>query len=568
MEIKSTHLGDLPVIMSLVRQSGISRHIDEHFSVHGHWVGPKFGKMVEGWLLYIISEADHRLYAVEEWAEAHLDVLRSLLEEPDLQPGHFSDDRLSLILDALSDEDKWPGMWSAHTRHLIQIFDLSRQTVRLDAFVANSFRPAEGLFQKGHSKQHRADLPQIKAMMAALDPLAFPVGIHVTSGEKADDPLYLPAFEQARQSLPREGMLYVGDTKLGSLGNREAIARSKNYYLSPMSLLQFPEESLWQGVKAALADTGGSLRPVKVLRKEEPETVAHVYELASVERSGEADEGFAWTERLLLGRSEALSKQQSKSLNERIEKALEALRERSVPRQGRKIFRSVAEAEEFAGGVLRQFQVEGCIELSYEEHHQERVKRAYGQRPAQTLTEVSATFQAKCNESAIERRQSLCGWCAYATNAPKELFSAEQLVECYRQEYCIEHKFHQLLNKTTAFKPIFLSKENRVLALLRLTLIALQVVTLVQHKVRKALSKSKKEFKGVVPGNPGRKVPQPTAEQILRAFTYVILTQVREPTGGVTYTLTGFKEVHRHILDLMDIPVEAYTHLSVSFQRT
>ena len=67
---------------------------------------------------------------------------------------------------------------------------------------------------------HRPDLPQVKVMLATLDPLGLPLVTQVVSGAKADDPLYIPAIDQVRTSVGRRGLLYVGDCKLMALATR------------------------------------------------------------------------------------------------------------------------------------------------------------------------------------------------------------------------------------------------------------------------------------------------------------------------------------------------------------
>jgi transposase len=47
----------------------------------------------------------------------------------------------------------------------------------------------DGLFQLGHSQDHRPDLPQVKMMGSALEPLGMPVATDVVPGQRADDPL-------------------------------------------------------------------------------------------------------------------------------------------------------------------------------------------------------------------------------------------------------------------------------------------------------------------------------------------------------------------------------------------
>ena len=71
--------------------------------------------------------------------------------------------------------------------------------MRLDSTTASSYGAVneDGLLQLGHSKDHQPDLGQLKVMLATLDPLGMPLATEVLSGERADDPLYLPAITQS-----------------------------------------------------------------------------------------------------------------------------------------------------------------------------------------------------------------------------------------------------------------------------------------------------------------------------------------------------------------------------------
>ena len=65
------------------------------------------------------------------------------------------------------------------------MYDLKPKCVRLDGTTVSGYwRVTEdGLFQLGHSKDHRPDLPQLKVMQAALDPLGMPLATLVASGK-------------------------------------------------------------------------------------------------------------------------------------------------------------------------------------------------------------------------------------------------------------------------------------------------------------------------------------------------------------------------------------------------
>jgi transposase len=51
-----------------------------------------------------------------------------------------------------------------------------------------------GRVQFGHSKNHRPDLLQFKQGLGTIDPAGIPLMTETISGEKADDPCYVPAW--------------------------------------------------------------------------------------------------------------------------------------------------------------------------------------------------------------------------------------------------------------------------------------------------------------------------------------------------------------------------------------
>jgi len=57
----------------------------------------------------------------------------------------------------------------------IRVYELPVGTVRIDTSTVFTFGDKDdpdSLFQHGHSKDHRPDLPQVKIPLATLDPLA------------------------------------------------------------------------------------------------------------------------------------------------------------------------------------------------------------------------------------------------------------------------------------------------------------------------------------------------------------------------------------------------------------
>lgn len=97
---------DIPVLTASAERMGLSELFDEHYKPHGKWQGISLGKMMTGWLVHILSEADHRLNHVQDWAAKRIETLRGSLDAG-LNALDFSDDRLAAGLDMLSDDECW-----------------------------------------------------------------------------------------------------------------------------------------------------------------------------------------------------------------------------------------------------------------------------------------------------------------------------------------------------------------------------------------------------------------------------------------------------------------------------
>lgn len=178
----------------------IAELLDKHFPMHGNWQGLNLGQVVTGWLAYILSEGDHRLNCVQGWVSSLLLTLSICLKAPDLRALDFSDDRLGAILTRLGNDANWEAYETEQTQVLLRVYDLKATRVRIDSTTAKSYVGVsdDGLFQFGHSKEHRPDLPQLKINQSVLDPLGIPLSTTVVSGECADDPLYIPEIKKVR----------------------------------------------------------------------------------------------------------------------------------------------------------------------------------------------------------------------------------------------------------------------------------------------------------------------------------------------------------------------------------
>ncbi|HOT93129.1 MAG TPA: DUF4277 domain-containing protein [Anaerolineae bacterium] len=241
----SERVDDIPLLLAQMEQMGTPSLLDEFFPTHGNWQGLSLGWVATIWLAHILSEGDHRLNHVQSWAEKRLETL-SRCTGQEVRALDFSDDRLADVLSALSQDTAWESFEAALNGHLLRVYDLDPQQVRVDSTTASGYGSVtpDGLFQFGHSKDHRPDLPQVKVMLSTLDPLGLPLATTVLPGQRADDPLYIPAITRVREGLGRQGLLYIGDCKMGALLTRAFIQAGGDFYLCPLSEIQLSPEAL------------------------------------------------------------------------------------------------------------------------------------------------------------------------------------------------------------------------------------------------------------------------------------------------------------------------------------
>jgi transposase len=334
--ITTERVDDIPLLLTQLTRMDVPGLLSQHFHQHGNWQGLPIAWVATVWLVHVLSQSDHRLNHVRPWGEARLQTLQTYLPQP-LQPLDLTDDRLASVLRLLSDDTAWISFERALTRTTLRVYDLRPSRVRVDTTTCSGYWQVteNGLFQFGHSKDHRPDLAQLKVLLATLDPLGMPVACEVLSGERADDPLYLPAIARVRSTLSERGLLYVGDCKMSSLATRAGLAFHRDYYLCPLSAIQAPPESIAAYV-AAVARGEHRLQPIE--RPGADGTPTHVADGFEVSETMQAEHdtwSVTWTERRLVVRSLQQAQTAEQGLHKRLARAQQALAELPVQRRGK-----------------------------------------------------------------------------------------------------------------------------------------------------------------------------------------------------------------------------------------
>jgi transposase len=558
---KTERVDDIPLLVAQMRKMRLAELIDEQFPAHGNWQGLSIGQVVVVWLAYILSEGDHCLNHVESWAVGLLETLSTALGIA-VRGLDFSDDRLAVVLDHLSGDDDWEGFEVNLNRCLLRVYDLKVERVRTDSTSAKGYVQVteEGLFQFGHSKDHRPDLPQVKIQQSALDPLGLPLTTTVVSGNRADDPLYVPEIRKVQESVGYRGVLYVGDCKMASLETRAYVAGSGDLYLCPLSAVQVPTAEL-ERLLRPVWERQQSLTPVYrplPTEEEEPEKIAEGFSYPETLRTAVAGKAIEWEERRLVVRSLKQAERQEKTLKGRLDKAQQAIADLNRRGRGRKCL-DENELCAAVAAIVDKHRVGGLLQVEYRSKTKTIHQRAYGGRPAQTLTKNEVTVHTALDLAAYQDAVRHLGWRVYGCN-DREL-SLSEAVLAYREEYLVERGFARYKGKTLGLTPLYLSSNNRVKGLIRLLSIGLRVLCLLEFTARKTLQAKGEKLAGIYKGNPNRATARPTAEMMLKVFQGISLNEVN--FDGARYLcLTPLTPVQKRILELLGLPITLYLALT------
>jgi len=469
LSIETERMDDLPLLLTHMHRMRLAELLDKHIPTHGRRQGLSVGELSVVWWAHILSQADHRMNRVQEWGNRRLETLRRCGLES-LSAQDLTDDRLADVLRLFSDDRNFQAFEQELMGQLLRIYDLPASCVRIDTTTASSYADVneQGVLQLGHSKDHRPDLPQLKLALASLDPLGMPLATEVLSGEQADDPVYLPLIARVRRGLQQKGLLYVGDCKMAALQTRASIAAHGDFYLCPLSALQAPPEQVRQEVENQCTQGARLIEVCRLDEEGQNLCIAQGYETIHSVTAQMEGETVSWQERRLLVQSRAATQAAQASLQERLQKAQQALAELVVRRPGKPRLTERMQVEEAIKAVLKQFRVEGLLQVQILEHVQERAVRAYRGRVSGMRRELTFTLTVEREETAIAKAMSQLGWRVYATNHQASHLTLEHAVEAYRDEYLVERNFSRLKGHPLSLAPLYVQRDDHRVGLVRL----------------------------------------------------------------------------------------------------
>jgi transposase len=557
---------DIPLIIGLAHKLHLAEILDHHMGTHRLQQGMNNGQLAVGWLAYILSQADHRKSAVRDWANGIPHTLAHLLGHP-IREVEFSDDRLGGVLYRLSDDETWDAIEHTLWTATVTVYELALAGIRLDSTTSYGYHQVtdEGVMQRGHSKDHRPDLPQLKVMAAAAEPSGHLIACDVHPGQCADDPLYTPLLQRVRGIVGRQGLLYAGDCKMAALATRAEIAAHHDFYLVPLPRTGETATQVESWIAAIVAGAQEA-----TLLWDGERLLGAGYEFERPLHALVDGSPVCWTERVQVLRSPTLAQRQQATLEKHGAAAEEELWALTpAPGRGKRQYRDTDTLQAAIAHVLERHEVIGLLTPRWE-RPETTVTRYVGRgrggpdRPTRTQVQVRyALTDVQRNEEAIATRRQRLGWRVQVTNAPVDRLPLSQAVQHYRGGWSLERAFHLVKDLPLGLSPLFVWKSEQITGLTRLLTLALRLLTLLETQVRRGLEQTQAPVAGLYEGAPTRTTERPTGTRILRAFAraQLTLTHMRRGRRTVGY-LTPLSPLHEQLLRHVHLPTSLYTALA------
>jgi transposase len=552
--ITNEQINSLPLLLGILEDMGIRQVIDTHITPHGNWEGASPGTVIAIWLGHILTERDHRLALVRDWAREHQQTINTLLQIT-LRDTDCTDDRLANLLTMLGDAATQAALDAALIQRWVRVYHLPTDTVRLDSTSVSVYHDVDepdSLLQLGHSKDHRPDLRQFKVMLATLDPFGMPLVCQVPPGNQADDRLYTPAYEAAVASLGTRAVLVVGDSKMAALATRGHMVAGGSCYLcayrppsATAEIAAWVEQALgrattWQVIETVDELTGEIKRVADI----------DVWEREQTWRDAATALATTWTERVLLVRSVAYQSGLLRRREQALWRVTIDLAELwQPPRRGRKRYRSAAELEAIVAERIGRAGLTGIVNATI---GQERLPNGTSRWIVTNVWVERAAWQAM-----VER----LGWQVLVTNTRATQYEAPALVAAYHDQPILERGFARLKTRNLQIRPLYLRDDVRIAGLVWLLCLALRVLTLTEQRLRTALTERQEALAGLNPASRTQATTCPTTERVLAAFRNITLTVLSGPAVQQRH-VSPLNATQQHILSLLRLPPDLYDRLT------
>jgi len=559
--LTTRYLGALPVVGHFAGRMGLHRLLDA-------WVPADDARLALDPAVVIAAVVanlaiEHRpLYALSEWAAVYEPSLLLLGEDG---PGLLNDDRVGRMLDRLFQADRGSLLTELMVGVIAEFgIDCSRlHNDSTSVSVHGTYQAADGedvagtpapAITRGHSKDHRPDLKQLVFILTVSGDHAVPVIYRLADGNTSDDPTHIPTWDQLVRLTGGPGFLYVADCKLASEEAMGHIHRGGGRFITvlPRSRKEDAAFRAWMqdhepGWAEALRAPGRIGEPDQVWSTcQAPWPSAEGYRVVWVHDSGKQLRDAAARAR-------------------KIEKGVEAIGDDLTGRLSspRSRLRTAAAVHAAAEAALADSGAGRWVRFTVTEKIQESFRQTRAGRPGPDTGYrriEKKTFEVTCD---IDYQQvaydAVSDGCWPLITNDRDMTGAEVLA-AYRYQPNLERR-HHLLKGVQDAAPIWIKTIPRIEAIFLCHFIALLIGALIERQIRMAMKAAEIARIPIYPELRG--CAAPSADRIFEIFAHVARHELRDSTGALVQVFEPeFTELQLKILDLLDVPVTAYTKIT------
>lgn len=405
----------IPILVTWLTHMAVAEHIDSHWTPHREWEGLSYGQLAVLFLTFVLHERDHRLSVLADWVAAHHATL-SALTGWTITSADVTDDRLGRLLEVLGqDASQITAVQQALGRHLIRVYALPTKVARIDTTAFNvthasseGGQPERAVLQFGYSKDQRPDLLQFKQTLATLDPGGMPLLSATVAGNAADDPLYVPTWQDLVALLGHADFLLVADSKAAALRTRATIAGGGGHYLIPMPLTGEVPALLREWVLTPPVTPLPVVLPPTQDAPTKPREVGLGFEVVRrIDGPMTTGQATQWDERWLVVQSTAYAKRQQQALTARVQRA-----EAELARFRLKKGERADAVQERVAALLKRHDAAAWLTVTVREtaivtRRQGRRGRPSATTPVAEVTTYQVQLSVQRNEEALAEAQRL-----------------------------------------------------------------------------------------------------------------------------------------------------------------
>jgi transposase len=523
-------LGSLPVVAEFCRRLDVAGIVDRACPMRAEVARVSHGQVIETLIANRLS-SPRPLLRVEDWARQW-----AVEEVFGVAPDALNDDRIGRALDAMAPQlEQVIGSVGARA---IAVFGVDVARLHWDMSsisLYGVYDDAEAGFAApkwGRPKDRRADLKQVQTGLAVSGDGGVPVWHRAYDGGAGEVAQVVGAMEGLKQLAGQRKVLLVGDSKLISRGNIQAMNKAEVCFIAPASKTYLPA-SVLGGLDVEQAS------PVDYVAERDqgkPPIQRGAYRVleGSITLAGKPARKRSrrpatpeLVVRCVLVWSSARAQAAAQSRAKKLDRARDDL-ERLQRGLGGRYYRTAQQVDQRVAVIARQRKLGGLLRV------------VVGTDP----TSGKPTLSWAVDQAALAAEQATDGWYGLLTNLTVEQADAAEVLRRYKGQEVVERRYGAFKGPL-GVAPMFLKDNRRIAALISVICLALLVFCLVERAVRKAIAPAV-TLAGLYVDRPAK----PTGRLIFEALAWL---RINPATGPDPPAVPAPPPLQAKLLELLNV---------------